>query len=215
MSVTIKELARTAGVSVATISRALNNKGPVSQPVRERILSLAAEMHYVPHGAARSLVTPRTSTFGVLLPDICGEFFSELIRGIDLTARRHGYHLLVSGSHGDRAEAVFAANDVTAIGMLCAFTEARVRVPEDIAVSGFDDIPIARYLTPPLTSVQVPIDILGARALERLLLAIDLKNHHERVREVLPATLMVRQSCGGRTGPTSPMRRATPRRRTL
>ncbi|HPS77624.1 MAG TPA: LacI family DNA-binding transcriptional regulator [Thermoanaerobaculaceae bacterium] len=349
MSVTIKDLARAAGVSVATISRALNNKGPVSDPVRERILSLSAEMHYVPHGAARSLVTTRTNTIGVLLPDICGEFFSELIRGIDLAARRHGYHLLVSGSHGDRAEAaavlqatrgrvdglivmspdidgdtlratlpdslpivllnspsrdeeydsirvdnyggafamvrhlvdlgyrriahvggpaanhdaqerlrgyrealealgaehqaelevngeftetggyqagkhllsmsprpqaVFAANDVTAVGVLCAFTEAGVRVPEDIAVTGFDDIPIARYITPPLTSVQVPIETLGTRALERLLLAIDLKNHHERVREVLPATLMVRQSCGANTGTTRPMRRATPRRRT-
>lgn len=348
MSVTIKDLARAAGVSVATISRVLNSKGPVSEPVRDRVRALAAEMHYVPHGAARSLITSKTNTIGVLLPDIYGEFFSELIRGIDLAARRHGYHLLVSGSHSDRAEAaavlqatrgrvdglivmspevdsetlratlpdslpivllnspsrdeeydsirvdnyggafamvrhlvglgyrriahvggpaanhdaqdrlrgyrealealgaeheaalevegdfseaggylagqrllamsprpqaVFAANDGTAIGVLCAFAEAGVRVPEDIALTGFDDIPIARYLAPPLTSVQVPIDTLGARALERLLLAIDLKNRHERVREVLPATLMVRHSCGAQAAARRPMRRIVPRRR--
>src|SRR5256885_17193566 len=50
----------------------------------------------------RSLSTNRTSTVGVLLPDLYGEFYSELIRGIDQTAQRHGYHLLVTSSHSER-----------------------------------------------------------------------------------------------------------------
>ena len=72
-------------------------RAPGSRPTIERL-------GYVPHGAARSLITRRTNTIGVLLPDIYGEFFSELIRGIDATVRRSGYHLLVSSSHGDRGE---------------------------------------------------------------------------------------------------------------
>ena len=59
----------------------------------------------MPHGGARSLITRRTSTIGVVLPDLFGEFFSEAIRGIDRAARAAGYHVLVSGSHGDGAEA--------------------------------------------------------------------------------------------------------------
>ncbi len=66
---------------------------------------MVEKLRYAPHGAARSLITRETHTLGVLLPDLFGEFFSELIRGIDATARRRGYHLLYSGSHGDRSEA--------------------------------------------------------------------------------------------------------------
>ena len=51
-----------------------------------------------------SLVTKKTGTVGVLLPDLYGEFFSEVIRGVDLGARRDGYHILVSSSHSDRSE---------------------------------------------------------------------------------------------------------------
>lgn len=61
-------------------------------------------MRYVPHSGARSLATNRTNTIGVLLPDIHGEFFSELIRGLDRTSRSSDYHLLVSGFHNERRE---------------------------------------------------------------------------------------------------------------
>ena len=104
MAATIKDVAREAGVSVATVSRVINTKGPVREATRDRILAVAAALRYVPHGGARSLITNRTSTVGALLPDLHGEFFSELIRGMDLAARRNGYHLLISGSHADRDE---------------------------------------------------------------------------------------------------------------
>jgi len=94
--VTIKDVAREAKVSVATVSRALNGSASVTAQTRRRILGVAARLRYVPHGAARSLVTRRTQTIGALLPDLFGEFFSELIRGIDLAARARGLHLLVS-----------------------------------------------------------------------------------------------------------------------
>jgi LacI family transcriptional regulator len=102
--ITIKDVARRAGVSVATVSRVLNKSGPVSPEAAKRIHEAAAALHYVPHGGARSLITAKTSTIGVLLPDLYGGFFSEMIRGIDQTAQQNGYHLLLSGSHNRRTE---------------------------------------------------------------------------------------------------------------
>lgn len=104
MGVTIREVAQHAGVSVATVSRVLNGSGPVGTATRARIEQVARAMRYVPNGAARSLTTSRTHTVGVLLPDLHGEFFSEVIRGIDQAARQNGYHLLVSGFHDDVGE---------------------------------------------------------------------------------------------------------------
>ena len=104
-SATIREVARAAGVSVATVSRVLNGKGPVREDTTRTVRAAADRLRYVPHGGARSLITRRTNAIGVLLPDLFGEFFSEAIRGIDRAARPAGYQLLVSGSHGDRSQA--------------------------------------------------------------------------------------------------------------
>ena len=333
-SVTIHNVAERAGVSVATVSRVFNNKGPMREETFQRVLAVAERMRYVPHAAARSLSTRSTSTIGVILPELHGEFFSEVIRGIDVSARSRGLHLIVSGSHSDREEmravlravrgrvdglimmspdldaatllrdlpasvavvllnavvegrssvtidnaggartvvrhlaslghrriafvggpanngdavqrrrgyraamraagaqnesslefsgnfteesgydaakriarrspmptAVFAANDAMAIGALSAFREEGVHVPDDLALAGFDDIPIARYLSPPLTSVKVPIADLGRRGLDLLL---DPSN---TIRcDTLKTSLIVRQSCGAsltRTGQKS------------
>lgn len=336
---TIKDVAREARVSVATVSRVFNESGPVSAETRRRIREVAARLHYAPHGAARSLITSKTSTLGVLLPDLYGEFFSEVIRGMDQTAQRNGYHLLVSSSHDDKSEiesalramrgrvdglvamsphldaaslvanvpaalpvvllncavsgddydtltienrqgalgmvrhliglghrriaiitgadgnldavercqgyrdgldeagiearpelevagdfteasgfraaasllalreqptAVFASNDAMAIGALSALREAQVRVPEDMAVAGFDDIPLARYMSPPLSSVHVAIAELGVRAVATVLHAIEHKNEHTRRHQRLMTKLVVRQSCGGQPGERAP-----------
>ena len=101
MPSTIREVARAAGVSVATVSRVFNNSGPVGADTRARIELVARELRYVPNGAARSLITNRTHALGVVLPDLHGEFFSEVIRGVDAAARALGFHLLVSSSHAD------------------------------------------------------------------------------------------------------------------
>src|SRR5450755_3579169 len=108
MAVTIKDVAREARVSVASVSRALNGHDTVTEDTRQRIAGVATRLRYVPHSGARSLITRRTQTIGALLPDLHGEFFSELIRGIDLAARARGMHLLVSSSHGDASEAAAA-----------------------------------------------------------------------------------------------------------
>lgn len=108
MPATIRDVARAAGVSVATVSRALNDSGSVLPETRQRIVEAARALRFTPSGAARSLITRRTDTIGALLPDLHGEYFSELIRGIDQAARARGLHLLVSSSHGDAGEAAAA-----------------------------------------------------------------------------------------------------------
>ena len=337
MRATIRDVARAVGVSVATVSRAMNGAENVLPETRQRILDAARELRFTPSGAARSLITRRTDTIGALLPDLHGEYFSELIRGIDQAARARGLHLLVSSSHGDadeaaaalramngrvdgllmmsphvdgdflarnlppslpavlistgvdlathirfavdnhggakamtrhlaaggrkriafvagpsgndeaqerlrgyrdglrpgarevvvegdfteesgwsagrriaqlkpRPDAVFAANDMMAIGCMAALGEAGLRVPEDMAVAGFDDIPIARYVTPSLTTIRVPIAALGAAALDALVKVVEVPASRSAYTTVLPVELVVRRSCGA--GP--PPRPASP-----
>ena len=102
---TIRDVARIAEVSVATVSRVLNKIETVSPGTRRHVLQVAQELDFVPHAGARSLSLRRTDTIGVLLPDLHGEYFSELIRGLDAGARSMGQHLLLSASHGDISEA--------------------------------------------------------------------------------------------------------------
>ncbi|MGH7443677.1 MAG: LacI family DNA-binding transcriptional regulator [Longimicrobiales bacterium] len=330
MRVTIRDVAREANVSIATVSRVLNESGPVRASTRERVTEVATRLRYSPSSAARSLITRQTRTLGVLLPDLYGEFFSELIRGIDRAARESGYHVLVSMSHNDRSEleaalqmmrgrvdglivmapdrevddlaatltkplpsvllnqrsngdahdritvdneggaralvgyligqghrrigliggpdansdadgrrrgyrsalmgagvapraelevtsdfteaggfaaaaqllrladlptAVFAANDAMAVGALNAFIDAGLAIPRDISLAGFDDIPMARYLHPSLTSVRVPIQELGYRATNRVVRRLSAADDDATWDEVLPTELVVRASC--------------------
>src|SRR5690242_16798981 len=75
--VTIKDVAREAGVSVATVSRVYNNSDAVRAATRRHVQAVGLRLGYAPNGAARSLITSKTNTIGVLLPDLYGEFFSE------------------------------------------------------------------------------------------------------------------------------------------
>jgi LacI family transcriptional regulator, galactose operon repressor len=328
-TVTIKDVAREASVSVATVSRALNGHENVAEGVRKHVVEIASRLRYQPHAAARSLSSRSTQTIGVVLPDLYGEFFSELIRGIDVVARAHRKHLLVSSYHGHpeeqgealramrgrvdgllvlspyadrpgfltdnlptalpavlinthladaaypvlsidnfggatamvrhlaeaghqhiaficgpednfdarerlrgyrsalakylpgaealelagdfdessgyeagklilararRPDVVFAANDMMALGCLYAFNEAGVKVPTDIALAGFDDIPLARFVHPTLTTMRVNIAELGGLALSRLLQAIEADGVADSTPHTLAPELIVRES---------------------
>ena len=106
--VTIRDVAREAGVSVASASRALNNRDNVTAATRDRVHAAAQRLSYVPHSGARNLTRQKTDSIGVVLPDLFGEFFSELIRGIDRVAHAHGLQLLLSNMHGSPHEATSA-----------------------------------------------------------------------------------------------------------
>jgi len=328
---TIRDVAREAGVSIATVSRVYNDSPLVSDDTRAHVRTVASRLDYIPNGAARSLITNRSHAIGVLLPDLYGEFFSEVIRGIDLAARRARFQVLVSSSHADtetlmaavnsmrgridgliamapdekttsalrefirkfpvvllnpgpvqadcgtlsianfdgayamvrhlqsfghrsiamvkgpvgnidaeerlrgyrtalrdsgiepepslevpgdfteasgyegaltllqrqlRPTAVFAANDYMAIGLVSALRDSGLRVPDDIAVGGFDDIAISEYLSPPLTTVRVDAYTLGERAVMQILPFTRTRKPVIAHHEVVPTQLVLRRSCG-------------------
>lgn len=322
---TIRDVAERAEVSVASVSRVLNGAGPVTEATRERVLKAVDELQYVPHSGARSLSTSKTQTIGVILPDLYGEYFSELIRGMDVAARALSYHLIVSSSHDDAEEAsaairsmrgrvdglivlsphldaanlaaslagrtpvllmnggadagrasivvdnhggavaavrhliaggrtriahiagpagnleaearlagyleamaeaglpttvvdgaftkasghaagadlasrrtppdaIFAANDNMAVGALLALQERGLKCPDDVALVGFDDVPLAGLVQPPLTTLRIAIAETGRRALERLVALIDTPGEADGGCEIIRPELIVRPS---------------------
>jgi LacI family transcriptional regulator len=93
-----------------------------------------------------------------------------------------------------RPDSVFAANDMMALGCLYAFNEAGVKVPADIALAGFDDIPLARFVHPTLTTMRVSIAELGGLALTRLLQSIESDESQPSTLQTLVPELIVRES---------------------
>jgi LacI family transcriptional regulator len=90
--------------------------------------------------------------------------------------------------------AIVCANDQTALGVMHALARRGIKVPQDVAVTGFDDVPVARHLHPPLTTVRQPMQELGARAFDLLYSRISSSAGKPDV--VLPVQLIVRESCG-------------------
>lgn len=318
----IRDVAKRAEVSVASVSRVLNGAGPVTEATRRKVMEAVEALQYVPHSGARSLSTSRTQTVGVVLPDLYGEFFSELIRGMDLAARESGYNLIVSSSHdeaeaaatavrsmrgrvdglilmspnasvgqavsavtggmpvvrlndgaaedaaivvdnhggavaavehlialgrtriahvagpsdnleaearlsgylaamahagldarvvegdfdmasgrraglelaraGQGVDAVFAANDMMALGVLLALQDAGLQCPQDVAVVGFDDVPLASLVRPALSTLRIDIAGMGRSALERLLARI--AGQQDAGRQIVRPELVIRGS---------------------
>jgi LacI family transcriptional regulator len=99
--VTIKDIARIAQVSHTTVSRALNDKCRIRDETKEKILSIAKELHYRPDFIARSLVSRRTKTLGLVITTIANPFYNELAQGIEATARGLGYSIILCCAHSD------------------------------------------------------------------------------------------------------------------
>jgi len=99
--ITMSDVAREAGVSLMTVSRVLNGKGEVSPQTRQRVREIMARLDYRPSGVARSLVTQRTSTVGLVVPDNANPFFSELARGIEHAAYAQGYNVFLCNTDED------------------------------------------------------------------------------------------------------------------
>lgn len=330
--VTIDDVAREAGVSIATVSRVLNKTGPVAEATAARVEEAVAALHYVPHAGARGLAGGQRRTIGLIFPGLADEFLSELLKGVERQFQDEGYklllyatgwqqeelaladiplgehntdgllvyagslseavlryfyerpfplvllhqsapaglavpsvtfenkegarqavaHLLACGrrrivylrgpegnedsfwrergyeealaaygltpepalvTQGDFDEqvaetavaqllqaglafdAIFAGDDKSANGALYALQQADKRVPEDVALVGFDDARFSRYLSPPLTTVRAPIEESGRLAAEKL--AKLIRGEAVELLTLLPTELVVRESCGG------------------
>ena len=94
-SSTIADVAKRAGVSIATVSRVINGNTPVVASTAERVQTAIKELNFVPRTAARVLASRRTNTIGLLLPEIGGWFFPSILRGIESAARQAGFDLLI------------------------------------------------------------------------------------------------------------------------
>ncbi len=295
--VTIADVAREAGASVATVSRVLNGVDTVAPGLAERVRAAIVDLGYRPSAAAQGLARGRSGTIGVLVPDLANPYFHDIIKAVSIVARDAGSRVLVMDSNEDPdvereltedliryadglllcsprmpradlaaladrgtpmlvtnrqvpglamhsitvdffrgimavcghlarlghrkvvylegpahawanaerlralsgaeafglevlsvpcgsttdegyaaapaalesgATAVIAYNDFVALGVLARFSELGVKVPDDMSLTGFDEIDMARFSAPPLTTVAVPRDRLGQIAGEAL-----------------------------------------------
>lgn len=101
-SSTLKDIAEKLNMSVATVSRAVNNKEYVKEETRQRVLEALEEYNYVPNEVARSLKLQSTKTIAVILPDICEAFFGEIIKGIDQIVSPKGYTIIVADTNENK-----------------------------------------------------------------------------------------------------------------
>ena len=99
--ITIRDVAKAAGVSVATVSRALNGLGGIGDETREHVLKVCEQMAYVPNTLARGLVMQHTQTLGIVMPDITSPFYSRLMVLAAQEAKRYGYQVLLCNSFRD------------------------------------------------------------------------------------------------------------------
>lgn len=334
-SVTIRDVARQAGVSVATVSRYINRNAPVSEEVANRLHQVMSELRYVPHAAARHLASRKTRVIGILLRNLHNDFFVPLLNGVEAVVRTKEYNLIVATYHangqntmpppigphntdgllvfsdglmdedliklnasgfpmvllyrssppsldipnvtvenleishklvehliqvhgkrrilymrgpvhqedsirreagyrsalaangipfdeelvlnglferdiayqaldeflgnGKRVafDAIFTGDDDAAVGVLRALHKHGCKVPEDVAVVGFDDLGFAPFLNPALTTVRAPTESVGRIAAETLFAL--LENQPLPGAVVLPTEIIFRRSCGCHT----------------
>ncbi|MBQ0830390.1 LacI family DNA-binding transcriptional regulator [Streptomyces tagetis] len=98
---TMADVARSAGVSVATVSHVLNSTRPVLPHTRQAVLDAIEQLGYTPNGPARSLVTARTRSIGLAVSAISNPYFTEILQGVEAGALEHGYSLLIADPHDD------------------------------------------------------------------------------------------------------------------
>lgn len=101
-SSTLKDIADKLNLSVATVSRAVNNKEYVKEETRARVLQALEKYNYIPNEVARSLKLQSTKTIAVILPDICEAFFGEIIKGIDQIVSPKGYTIIVADTNENK-----------------------------------------------------------------------------------------------------------------
>lgn len=126
--VTIKDVAALAGVSFATVSRALDDRPEISPETKERVRAACATLGYVPNAAAKGLAGHATHTLGLVVPDISNPYFSGMATAIEQTAAAHGYRVLLSNSMRDETLELQAIDNFLARqidGLLISATSPR------------------------------------------------------------------------------------------
>ena len=94
-SITIKDIAKELGISVSTVSRALQNHPDISEPTKVLVRDCAKRLNYKPNIMASNLRTSKNTTIGVILPEVNHHFFASVLDGIEQTANEAGYHIII------------------------------------------------------------------------------------------------------------------------
>lgn len=134
--VTIAEVAREAGVSLQTVSRAINNKGEISEETRQRVLRVARRLGFRPSHIARGLVTRKTLTVALVVPDIANPFFAEIARGAEDAAHDAGYSLLLGNTIEDpqrETDVLYALEEKCVDGIILCSSRLAAAALADIA----------------------------------------------------------------------------------
>src|SRR2546430_499766 len=201
----------------------------IAPVTRQRIEELLRETEYRPNGVARGLKLRQTLVLAVVIPDITNPFFAALFRGVEDGASPRGYNVLLCNTDGsperqrphlqslharqeggaraakqllsldDRPTAIFAVTDMTAVGAFGAARRMGLRIPQDVAIVGYNDIPLASRMVPALTTVHVPIHDFGSAA-ARLLLEQVETGEPSRQRVIFNPELIVRGSTAAGAG---------------
>lgn len=100
MSITIKDVAKKANVSISTVSRVINDSKPVSDDIKMRVVKVIEELGYKPNPVARSLVTKKSRLIGVIIPDISDPYIAELLNAIEEVAKTYDYDIILCNSYG-------------------------------------------------------------------------------------------------------------------
>ena len=155
MSATLKEIARIAQVNISTVSRALNDSPLITQETKEKIMAIADRLKYFPNSLARGLVSHRTETLGIILPHIFflqGQFFSEVLRGIEVVSVKNGYNILIASAKSKKQEKNFPFNLTRGKridGMLIINEQQRIRNLVALKKENFPFVFINRYIKDP------------------------------------------------------------------
>lgn len=147
MSVTIKDVAKMAGVSISTVSRVINNSKPVSNDIRDRVLEVIKSTNYVPNPVARSLVLKKSNFIGVIVPNISNYKIGEILNGIEEIGKMYDYDILLCNSYGELEEEIKYINllkNKQVAGILIVSWNLRKEVVELINASGIPSVFVSK-----------------------------------------------------------------------
>ncbi|MBQ8998476.1 MAG: LacI family DNA-binding transcriptional regulator [Clostridium sp.] len=109
-TITIKDVAKQAGVSISTVSRVINDSKPVTDEVKQKVLDVIKETGYIPNPLARSLVTKKSQLIGVIVPEVSDSFVNEILNGIEEVAKMYDYEILLANTYSDKAQELKCIN---------------------------------------------------------------------------------------------------------
>ena len=180
--VTIKDIAALAGVSKTTVSKVLNNKDEkISNATRQKVLDIVKQKNYIPNKMAQSLVTKKTKTIGVIIPDIRNPFFTDIVRGIEDKAFKEGYNIILCNTDECEEKEVKAINT-----LIEKMVDGIIFAPSSKGDSNLSDY---NGLTKPIVLVDKKLNIKNLKGIvtldnkEGTYLATNLlvENNHKKI----------------------------------